>query len=138
MYSMLRKKQLLSQNEMSQHVPPRPGSSHVTHLEDEYGTTQSTAEVNANNDISIIYNCKDATSTEQKNTSLVTQSITNINIYSLSIIKQNIFNVVVATEIFLSTSLFGSISLTLANKDHQLESLPTSIPATGAINRRTR
>ena len=27
MYSMLRKKQLLSQNEMSQNVPPRPGLS---------------------------------------------------------------------------------------------------------------
>ena len=27
MYSMLRKKRLLSQNEMSQNVPPRPGPS---------------------------------------------------------------------------------------------------------------
>ena len=58
----------------------------------------------------------------------MTQSITNINIDSSAIIKPNLFNVAVATEMFLPTPLFGSISLTLANKDHQPESLPTSIP----------
>ena len=40
----------------------------------------------------------------------------------------NLFNVAVATEMFIPTSIFGSISLTLENKDQQPEYLPTYIP----------
>ena len=40
----------------------------------------------------------------------------------------NLFNVAVAIEMFIPTSIFGSISLTLENKDQQPEYLPTYIP----------
>ena len=48
---------------------------HVTHLEEGEGITRNNSEVNVNNDIRIIYNCKDATKTEHKTTLLATKSI---------------------------------------------------------------
>ena len=63
---------------------------HVTHLKDRKGVTRINYELNVNNDISILYNCKDATKTEHKTPSLATQSIDNINI-DLSSITKSIF-----------------------------------------------
>ena len=45
---------------------------HVTYLEDGEGITRYYSKVNVNNDISNLYNCKDATTTEHKTTSLAT------------------------------------------------------------------
>ena len=88
----------------------------VIHLEDGKGITRINYELNVNNDISVLYNCKDATKTKQKTPSLATQSINNTNIDLSSITKPNNFNVAVAIEIFIPTSLFGSISLTLEKR----------------------
>ena len=102
---------------------------HVIHLEDGKGITRINYELNINNDISVLYNCKDATKTKQKTPSLATQSINNINIDSSYITKPIFVNVTVATYMLIPASLFGSISHTLENKDQQPESVLTSIPA---------
>ena len=74
---------------------------------------------------------------DKQNTSLATQSINIINIDSSCITQPNLFNVAVATEMFLPPPIFGRISLTLAIKDQQPESFPTYIPANALYFRET-
>ena len=82
----------------------------IPHLEEGDGIKVNNSERNVNNDISIIYNCKDSTKIENKNNLIGQKYIDNIKIELSSLTAIRDFIIEVTTEIFNPTSLFGNMS----------------------------